>query len=348
MKYVIKCLLFASLFYACEEVEHVSESFSEINEFLIQREPEVTTTLRSSGDSKETFVSGDQIYVYGFSKPVAGASTLIDGRVRFMPTVGEIGTIYEYERNRDDGWHRFKRTPSLIDPEIGYWRTKQYHDFTAYYYDHTPAQITRELELEMTATGLPKEELLWGEVKDIYFSGEALVIPEIKFKHQLSRIRVLVMHDMADIAAEDFDITGIQFKLDKSAATFNLETGEWTNSVSEEHQIAEAFTDLEMDDFPKLEFQEITDLWVLPYCTISDFKFSLIQHELPLPDFSVNFEGHFDDSGTGNPTTIVTKPGYITTLRILFGKIKPIIFTVSLDPWDVQSKTSTITDIEEL
>ena len=336
MKHKIKCLLFTLLLCSCEEVQHMPESFSTIGEILVKNELAVTTTARSSA-SKDAFALGDKIYLYGYSK-LLPADTI---GARFMPAAaGTIGTVYEYEKDQD-GWHRFQRPQIPGDQEMGFWRTKQYHDFTAYYLENEP--LSPDFKCEMGPTGLPKEDLLWGNITNVYFSGETHIVPKIMFKHQLSRIKVEVMHDMENITAEDFEIREFKFKLDKSEETFNLETGKWKNPKVEEHLIIETFTPLVMDTFPKLTFVEIADLWVLPDCTISDFEFSITQKGED-KDFYIDFESLFNGNDNGDPATIITKPGYITVLQIKFGDIKQIIFTVSLKPWEVEKKTGAIED----
>ena len=342
MKHKIKYLIFTLLLCSCEEGQHVSESFSEIDGFYVKKEQVQKTMTRSSGN-KETFVSGDKIYLYGYAKLHVDSTA-----TRFMPdAAGTTGIAYQYDRDQD-GWHRFQRISTSSDPEMGFWRTGQYHDFTAYHMDPQPA--SSNLILEMNETGLPPKEILWGEVKNIFFSGEVHVIPKITFKHQLSRIRVEVMHDMEEITSENFEITRIEFDLDKKGATFDLEKGLWKDIIPETngHHIVEAFSPaLVMTDekFPKLVLTEVADWWVLPNCTLSDFKFSITQSSVN-KEFIIDFENLFNGNDNGEPTTIVTKPGYITVLRVQFGEIKQIIFTVSLIPWDVQSEESSITDEE--
>ena len=263
MKHIIKYLIFALLLYSCEEKQRVSESFPEINEFSAKKELPITTTTKSHADSKETFKSGDTIYVYGFSKSVAGASTPVEGRNRFMPAAdGTIGAAYGYYSDLGSNWYRFKK---VDDVEMGFWRTGQYHDFTAYYYD--PKPTSADLILAMDSTGLPKKELLWGQTKDVFFSGQAHIIPEIRFEHKLSRIRVEIMHDMDNITTENFTLEKIQLKLDKSGETFNMETGTWKNPVNPvgKIKIVEAFDPswiMDNIEFPKLTFVPIADLWV--------------------------------------------------------------------------------------
>ena len=341
MKYKIKYLIFALLLISCEDADQVQESISEVNEFLVQKEQETAPNLRASA-SKDVFVSGDKIHVYGYSKSLEGGTG-----TRFMPLDnGTIGATYVYEKDQD-GWHRFLRdqTDGL---EMGFWRTGLYHDFIAYYREQQP--VSPNLVFTLASDGLPKKELLWGKANDIYFSGEARIIPKITFKHQLSRIKVEVLHDMDNITTEDFKITQIEYKLNRSEATFNLEAGLWSNIVnaSPGHQITETFSGgivMNNTDFPKLTLVEIADWWVLPGSSLSDFVFS-IRQKGKNKDFPMSFESLFDENETGIPTEIITKPGYITVLRIEFGEIKQIIFTVSLRPWEVDARSGDITDNE--
>ena len=344
-KYLIYPLL-ALLLSACENDDrHAPELPSPtIDELEVRTmQPIVTTTTRAG--EKNQFESGDNIYIYGFAKQTAGTAG-----TRFMPeNPNTAGATYQYDKPLDGAikWHRFKSTPEP-GQTLGFWRTGQYHDFNAYYYHPKPTGPT--IDFPMTATGLPEQELLWGRKEDELFTGQVHIIPKIEFNHQLSRIRVEVMHDIPEVASENFVLTALGFDLNKSKATFEMETGTWIDSTLTTHPIKKEFPlpGLEMNEiaFPRLKLVEVTDLWVLPYSRIEDFKIYYTQSGvLKFP--TVDFESLFDYNG-GVPTVIVTKPGYITTLRVQFGEIKPIIFTVSLEPWISVPGGGTITQDDEL
>jgi len=339
MMYKIKYLPFVLLLYSCEKVEQVSESVSVINEFLIQKESVTTSDLKSTG-SKDIFTSGDEIYLYGYSKS-SNSPTI---GTRFLPMADNTtGVTYEYEEDKNE-WQRFLRNEN-DGLEIGFWKTGLFHDFRAYYLETKPA--TPNLELTLTSDGLPKEDLLWGEVKNVYFSGAEYTIPQIKFKHQLSRIRVDVMHDidMEGVTSEDFKITEIKFNLDKKKATFNLETGEWDSEDLTGILIKEEFPSGKSIPIPKLTFEEVAEWWVLPESTLSDFMFHLSRKgEDDAEPYVVKFENLFEETEDGEPAVVKTKAGYITVLRIKLGDIKQIIFTVSLEPWEKHPEKETITD----
>ena len=350
MKYNIKYLILILSLYACEKIPHTQQPPSEtINEFLIIEEEMESTIARSSVNDNKEFISGDSIRLYGYSKQIAGAETPAQGRERFMPEADGIsGATYKYSKDQTGGWHRFFRDEST-DQIMGFWRVGFFHDFSAYYSEITPTtgdSIRFIMSSRETNPGLVPKNLLWGESRDIYFSGDAQIIPKIRFYHQLSRVRVEVMHDMPPVAIEDICIDSIKFDLAKSGATFNLETGLWRNWVDTPITIAKEFSpsDGQMDDtkFPRLKFIEIADLWVLPHCTLSDFKFYLTQGTNE-KDFEIDFKDLFNDNGD-EPTEIITKPGYVTTLRIQFGEIKQIIYTISLQPWHRTEVESIIKD----
>ena len=332
MKHEIKCLVFVLLLCACEGAQYVPESFVETNEFLVKKESAVTMRTRSSSEwVKDIFEPNDIIYIYGYSKQVEGAATVADGRNRFMPvsdnTTVTTGAAYEYYSDQNNGWYRFYRDPDVDDgQEIGFWRSRQYHDFTAYYYD--PMPISPNLELEMTTIGLPKNELLWGDTTDIYFSGDAHVIPRIRFEHQLSRIRVDVVHEMNVPTADNFKVMKLELNLDRKKASFNLETGEWTDPLGSILLTADPNEDFLYIE--QLDPTPIHEWWVLPYCEISDFKLYLMRDNVVLDEpIEVEFQNYLDPLKTP-----ITQSGYITVLRLEFGDIKSIIFTVSLEPWD--------------
>ena len=346
MKRKFKYLLFILLLCSCEDVQDVPESFSEVNEFSVRKEQLVTTTAKSSG-SKDAFGINDEIYIYGYSKLNTG-----DPGDRFMPKAsGTIGAAYQYHMSYNnisqEAWYRFQRVQSGSDQEMGFWRTKQYHDFVAYYSESS------DMVFSMDETGLPEEDLLWGKVEDVYFSGEAHIIPEIKLQHQLSRIRVEVVHDMQGITSENFEIVKIEFNLSKKEAAFDRETRDWINIDASGQQIVKNFPPdypsgfgMQMDEnkFPRAELVEIADWWVLPDCKLSNFEFTITQSGAEKSFSDVLFESFLDN--TGGPAEIITKPGCITVLRIEFGEVKQIIFTVSLEDWDVKKESSSITEEE--
>ena len=344
MKQKMLYLIFILLASACEDTLHEPELSSlSISDFLVQRGSMTAMEMRSSGESKDTFKTGDLIRVYGYAKLDSSAITFAEGRERFMPIEdGATGFAYIYNATQPNNWCHFSRGIGDASLKMGFWRNGFYHDFSAYYFPDEPT--SNEIEYNMVDTGLPRKDLLWGATKNIYFSGETHLVPEITFRHQLSRIRVEAMHDMESITSEDFFIEQITFHLDKSEATFNLETGLWTDSIVGDIQIDKVYASLQMtnENFPRLNFIQIADWWVLPNCKLSDFEFSINQKGTP-KSFMIDFENLLNDDGD-ELTEIITKPGYITTLRIQFGEIKQIIFTVSLQPWDIDEKESEIGD----
>ena len=332
MKHEIIYLLFALLLFSCSEEHHVQESFSEMNDFFVEKESAITTTTRSSSGPKDGFELNDEIHIYGYSKLTPGASTPAEGRNRFMPIADDvtptIGAAYEFVSNQSGGWYRFYRDPSIDDGQlIGFWRTRQYHDFAAYYFE--PKPTTPVLEFEMDSDGLLQNELLWGDTTDIYFSGEVQIIPRITFKHQLSRIRVEGVHDMNIPTSSNFEIDWLELGLDKQKASFDLETGKWSNILVSPLTLT-AVPNTFLDEGNQLEPINIHEWWVLPGCTISDFKLNIKRGTLSETK-EVSFQDFFDP----DDTEPITKPGYITVLRLEFGDAKSIIFTVSLEPWDL-------------
>ena len=316
-----------------------------ITEFTAQSESPTVTNVRGfyDDDVKEEFAANDKIYLYGFAKRDAG-----DPGVRFMPFAdNKAGIPYAYySGNPGDEWHRFHRDESDPYQEIGYWRGGMYHDFAAYYYEGDAPVVDGDLTLAMTTEGLPKQDVLWGRVDDIHFSGDTHIIPRIKLQHQLSRIRVEVMHDNDAITMDNFKVASVEFMLDHDKGAVDFETGTWSIPASPPQQpikiIKNYGSGLEMGGFPRLVPSEIDDIWVLPGCTLSGFKLALYNGaQLQLPK-EVVFRDEMNN--TGSPLEIVTQSGYITVLRILFGDIKQIIFTVSLEEWRTTEKDVVITD----
>ena len=216
------------LLAACHETEQVPETSTIVISELIA-ETEQMPTSRAANGEKIKFEDGDKIHVFGFYKsspsPTRGTRFMPD--VNYLTTSG-IGLTYTYLNESYNRGSRFRRTPTGGDPEVGFWRVGQYHDFTAYYF--AGLRPTGEDQLfPMGTTGLPDEELLWGEVMDLPYNGNAVIRPEIKFKHQLSRIRVELIHNMNDDVAEDFTITGLEVALNAEQAKFNFAEGEWTD-----------------------------------------------------------------------------------------------------------------------
>jgi len=311
------------LFASCEEQEPIIGNTS-IIEFLTEVEQAKTT--RSWTGEKTVFENGDTIYVFGSAKTSSGGTG-----VRFMPADDDSTGAAYISDNRDVlGWHRFKASGS----DIGLWRDGFYHDFTAYYY--TPKFETKNQTFTMDSLGLPPKELLWGETKNVFFNGNAIVIPKITFKHQLSRIRIKVIHDMAPEDALSFAISKIAFNLNNSSADFNVETGQWSSGFGGPIGI-ELFPDTTLVDITRLESTDIIECWVLPNKEISDFYVTL---EGTLDPILVPFI-HNSDPSVKN---VITKPGYITELQLEFGDIRTIIFTVSLMPWEKVREERDITD----
>ena len=317
---IIALLFFSS----CEEKEPVTESVTLINEFMTEVE-QAKITRSFDDDNKREFIIDDTIYVFGFAKATTG-----DTGIRFMPDDNnDTGDKYIYEADVL-GWHRFKAFGS----EIGLWRDGFYHDFTAYYY--TSKFLTKNQTFVMNSSGLDPDELLWGEVKNIFFSGNSVVIPKITFKHQLSRIRIRVVHDMAPEDAEAFTINEITFNLDNSSADFNAETGQWSNHTGGTIGIG-LYPNENLNNIARLTSEAITECWVLPNKAISNFYVTLDGSLDPIPVF---FKNDFNP----NITQPITKPGYITELQMEFSDIRTIIFTVNLVPWVKIQKESDITD----
>ena len=313
------------LFASCEEQEPITGNAS-INEFLTEVEQAKTTRPLTWPGEKEKFEKNDTIHVFGFSKALSGGVG-----TRFMPNDDNSTGATYLSDNRDVlGWHRFKAYGS----DIGLWRDGFYHDFTAYYY--IPKFETKNQTFTMDSSGLPPKELLWGKTENVFFNGNVVVIPQITFKHQLSRIRIKVIHNMDSIAAESHTLEKIAFNLDNRSADFNVETGQWSNDSGGAIGI-ELFPDTTLVDITQLESTDIIECWVLPNREISSFYVTLENDPVPI---LVPFKHHFDP----NIDKVITKPGYITELQLEFGEIRTIIFTVRLVPWEKVEKESDITD----
>ena len=323
-------LIISLLLSACRKEEEQPASNVVINELMVRSEQMTTTKAYTQGEITE-FETNDSIRVFGFFKAATG-----DPATRFMPPIADVvpGATYVYERDVN-GWHRF-----LNVSDAGAWRSGFYHDFTAYFLVDKPA--TNEVTYTMTATGLPPKELLWGETKDVPFSGDAQVIPRITFKHQLSRIRITRIHDLELNPGEVFNVINYSFKLDGKTAVFNVETGTWSGISAEDVLLSFGLNE-QLHDGNRLEDKFVTEFWVLPDRTITDFEMQIEQEIPPAPlqlkTIPVTFKGHT------NPTAdIETKAGYVSTLRVEIGNLKPIVFTVSLEPWTVEKKTGEIKD----
>jgi hypothetical protein len=321
------------LLAACHETEQAPEASTIVISELIAETEQMPT---SKAGEKEEFGAGDKIHVFGFADKSSPSSTR---GTRFMPDVNYlatsgVGLTYTYFDESYNRGSRFRRTPlpGDPDPEVGFWRVGEYHDFTAYYFAGLKPTAEEQL-FAMGTTGLPREELLWGETMNLLYRGDAVIRPEIKFKHQLSRIRVELIHNMNDDVAEDFTITGLEVGLNKEQAKFNFVEGEWTG-YSGTTILTESLNKNLKDDIEPLVVTPLTDedWWVLPGCDIEltlhykRFENGAFVDYSPVVPFENNITGE-------SPTT---RKGYITVLRLHINDVKPIIFTVSLEDWNVE------------
>ena len=326
MKQILTYISIISLlfFSSCEEKEPVMGGGVSINEFMT--EVERARISRSFDDNNKTeFAIGDTIYVFGLAKATTG-----DTGIRFMPNDNDdTGDRYIYEADVL-GWHRFQ----AFESEIGLWRDGFYHDFTAYH--HASKFEFKDQTFAMDSSGLAPNELLWGEVKNVFFSGNSVIIPKITFNHQLSRIRIKVIHNMAPGDAQNCTINKITFNLNNSSADFNAEKGQWSNYSGGSSGI-KLLPGKNLDEIPRLTSEEIIECWVLPTCLIDDFYVTLDGIEDPI---LVSFKHNFDP----NISPPITKPGYITELQMEFGDVRMIVFTVNLVPWVKVKKESVIED----
>ena len=355
MKHLTKYILFMLLLNSCHKEQQPPFPMTIAG---LDVNGEKTGEERALGaKDKFGFENGvpDRIYIYGWFKSLINGS-----RTRFMPEEGDgltphldasSGATYTFKKDESSGWQRFERIiVPAVDEKMPYWRPSFYHDFAGYYYyDRTgftkPDTATDEINFVMTndgsgsnsGSGLENREFLWGETKNYLFTGTSQVIPRILFKHQLSRIRVEMLHDMAAIATENFAVHSISLNIDRTANTFYTQTGEWEDDTPVPYTLEKMWLStlvLGIDiPAPRLESFPIHEWWVLPDCKISDFKLNMSKSAAPPILYEMDFKDIFDQI----TTTVKTKPGYITVIRIKFGDIKPIIFSVTLDPWD--SKT---------
>ena len=338
---------------ACNEIGPESEHLLTIGDLeIVSEKTSETRALGAKDDFGLENGLGDRIYVYGWSKAFANGP-----RTRFMPEESAIdarsGATYTYSKDEPSGWQRFIRTVPGGDNKIPYWRPSFYHDFAGYYYyDRTgftkPISATDEIAFVMAANGggLVRRELLWGETTNYLFTGESQVIPRILFKHQLSRIRVEMLHDMDDVATDNFAVSSITLDIDRTENLFYTQTGLWKNDTPTTYTLVQEWPDpnplrLGTDiPAPRLETFPIHEWWVLPGCEISNFVLNMYK-SAALNTYPMSFKDIFDDSNV----TVTTKPGYITVIRVKFGDIKPIIFSVTLDPWKtVSTNVGNITD----
>ena len=315
---------------ACQKEEVPVFDGVAIDEFMVRTE-QLASTKAYTGGEIEKFDTNDSIRVFGFFK---AASSSTRG-LRFMPAHNDsVGATYIYEKDVL-GWHRFVKQSN-----VGAWRSGFYHDFTAYYLLNKPE--SKEVEYIMDSKGLAHEELLWGETKNEYFSGAAQIIPQITFQHQLSRIKVRVLHDMDTNASDAFSLTEFRFTLDNKEAVFNVETGEWSNSVTpEDVELSfELNPSVELRNTNRLKPIDAAECWVLPGRTISDFNLR-IKNDISEKEeeVEVKFKSH-----SGFTNEVKTKAGYITILQLELTNLKPIIFTVSLTPWNVEKHLGEISD----
>ena len=323
------------LFPACRKDKYPADNVS-ISGFVAGVE---TMTTRAGGPEKTKFEAGDKIYVYAYSSASAGA-----GKARFMPeTDGITGATYVFNGNVSAGF-RFDRQQSGIDNRMGLWRGGLYHDFTAYHME--PKYAGTKIPFVMNAPeGLSANELLWGRSNnsDIYFSGDIHIIPQITFRHQLSRIQVRVIHDIEDITAENFVLKGLEFTLNKTEATFDTETGQWEGTVPGDITLSKAL-DKDLSEITRLDTLTVAEWWVLPDAEVirnsnnKHLKLSL-ERSGALEEPEIDFSHFFDPDAP-----VETKPGYITVLQLEFDDVRSIVFTVSLEPW---VKEDHIIDIED-
>ena len=365
MKHLIKYILFVLLLSSCNK-DAQPPSLVMIADLEVNSE---NTKETKALDQKNKFeiINGnpDKIYIYGWSK-----STIGGVRTRFMPKEGDgitpkldasSGATYTFKRDELSGWQRFERIiVPAVDENMPYWRPSFYHDFAGYYYYfdevgyEKPVNATDELIFAMamdgsvpnSGSGLENRELLWGETQDFLFAGGSQVIPRILFKHQLSRIRVEMLHDMDDITTDNFAVSSITLDIDRTENTFYTQTGLWEDDTPTSYTLTKEWPDpnplvLGTDiPAPRLETFKVHEWWVLPNCEISNFVLRMYKSAL-LNVYPMSFKDIFDDL----VTTVTTKPGYVTVIRIKFGDIKPIIFSVTLDPWEtVPTNVGDITD----
>ena len=321
------------LLSACQKEEVPVFEGGAIDEFMIRTEQLASTKSYTGGEIKK-FEANDSIRVFGFFKAAESSSR----GLRFMPAHNDsVGATYIYEKDVL-GWHRFVKQSS-----VGAWRSGFFHDFTAYYLLKKPE--SKEVEYIMDNKGLAHEELLWGETKNVEFRGDAQIIPQITFQHQLSRIKVRILHDMDTNASDEFTVKEFRFELDNKRAVFNVETGEWNDDdASGDVQLSFPLNSaITLDDSNRLEPLDAAECWTLPGRTISKFEV-LISKGTGIGDekyVSVDFESH-----SGFTSEVKTKAGYVTILQLELTNLKPIVFTVSLTPWIVQPHSGEISDDE--
>ena len=331
--YLLPLLL---LLPACRETGPTSESSPVISELMVGTEQ--MQISRATDGEKTKFENGDEIHLFGFVKSAASAAM----GLRYFPDAANYpatgtGLTFEFMNTSPIRGHRFGRTVTSADPEVGFWQVGQYHDFVAYYFAGGKAPAEK-MPFPMDATGLEREELLWGVTKNWLFTGDATVRPEIKFEHKLSRIRVELVHDMNDIVVGDFVITKLEFQLDKQEREFDVVAGSWADPVGGTGTVIleQDIDDIELKDIDVAEVKRITeeDWWVVPDCTISNFKLHYIKgtdnNGDPYHTHAVVGFAHNDDPLL---TTAKTKAGYVTTLRLNINDVKPIIFTADLSDW---------------
>ena len=326
MKHIlINCVWVLLLLTACQETESLPKSSSpEIGE-LMARTEQIKISTRSSSEKKE-FEIGDEIFVFGFAKTTDPGKEL----ELFMPddvssTVG-LTFIYDNYLSRI----RFGREATIPDPEMGFWRVGQWHKFNAYY--RSAKSDTEVLTFTMDEDGLTPEDFLWGESNEVYFNGDAVLTPTITFKHQLSRIRVELVHDTEPHDAENITITGLDVKLNRKQDNFDLVTGKWEELtpkipiVLEQRDLGKNLKGIE-----RLVAEPITsdDWWTLPNCEIIELILYFTRNGTPY-DTTVTFKSNNDPNASP-----VTRAGYITQLRLHIDDIKSIVFTAALKDWDV-------------
>ena len=338
---------------ACHEMEQTPEPSFFISELIAETgQMQIAKTL----GEKENFVNNDEVHLFGFVKPAASATR----GVRFMPDnanypTSGVGLTYTYI-HRDPmsiRGHRFGRTVTDPADEVGFWRVGQYHDFVAYYFASgkpTTEQMIFSMDDDI---GLSHHELLWGEATNYLFRGDAVVRPEIEFKHKLSRIRVELVHDMDedDFLVETMTITGLEIDLNRKHHEFDVVEGIWTTPTGGAGTVTLKQTINEpLENIPVAEVKEITDgdWWTTPDCGVTNFilHYTKTANGGSPVDFSVPIQFGHNDNLDDLPVIPTTQEGYITVLRLHINGVKPIIFTVELMGWNNEESHEIVIDDE--
>ena len=338
---------------ACQGIERVPET-SLVSELTVKTEQMQTTRAVDPNEKKE-FELNDEIHIFGFFKPAASTER---SNVRFMPDVvnygdaSGAGLTFKYMDSQSvaSRGHRFGRTKTDATTEMGFWQIGQYHDFTAYYlppYISKPMGTEEEILFEMDQSGLQPGELLWGESLNWIYRGDSEVKPVINFKHQLSRIRVELIHDMDEITAGNFIITGLDIQLSKQQASFNVAEGSWTAGTGSVTLTKEVNIPLEDVPFATLKTITDNDWWVLPGCSIGTFTLYFVNGKNENgEDNETLTEVIFNHNDFPN-TPPITRKGYVTVLRLHINDIRSIIFTATLQGWEEVNSGENIIIIDD-